>query len=226
MSVLEFQHLYHFMRYKKTVILTLKRQYFWRCPFFTARRFASAVYAMVLCLSVCPTVPSSVRHKLVFYQNDNAALDSPMSLVSDSVPQPFLALFPGPPGKPVPERTSGLYMVQGKINRGRHTDHPAGRHSIRTKQCLPPPSPIFTGRMPFLSPNQQCQSTEPTKPYSTSIDLVKIPIRSLPSAASNSRWVGKICKYFRDVQTYVYLLINSYRIFSVYCSLLMLLKPV
>jgi len=51
-------------------------------------------------------------------------------------------------------------MVQGKINRGRHTDHPAGRHSIRTNQCPPPPSPIFTGRIPFLSPNQQCQSTE------------------------------------------------------------------
>jgi len=32
-------------------------------------------------------------------------------------------------------------MVQGKINRGRHTDHPTGRHSIRTKQCPPPPSP-------------------------------------------------------------------------------------
>jgi len=26
------------------------------------------------------------------------------------------------------------FMVQGKINRGRHTDHPAGRHSIRTNQ--------------------------------------------------------------------------------------------
>jgi len=35
------------------------------------------------------------------------------------------------------------FMVQGKSNRGRHTDHPARRHSIRTNQCLPPPSPIF-----------------------------------------------------------------------------------
>jgi len=33
-------------------------------------------------------------------------------------------------------------MVQGKINRGRHTDHPAGRHSIQTSQCPPPPSPL------------------------------------------------------------------------------------
>ena len=28
-------------------------------------------------------------------------------------------------------------MVQGKINRGKHTDHPAGRHSIRTNLYLP-----------------------------------------------------------------------------------------
>jgi len=52
------------------------------------------------------------------------------------------------------------FMEQGKINKGRHTDHPAGRYFIRTKQCPSPPSPIFTGRMPFLPPNQQCQSTE------------------------------------------------------------------
>jgi len=34
-----------------------------------------------------------------------------------------------------------------------------------TKQCPPPPSPkFFTGRMPFLPPNQQHQSTKGTKP--------------------------------------------------------------
>ena len=47
----------------------------------------------------------------------------------------FTALFPGPPGW-AGARTELLdFMVQGKINRGRHTDHPAGRHSIRTNQC-------------------------------------------------------------------------------------------
>jgi len=52
----------------------------------------------------------------------------------------FTALFPGPPGW-AGARTELLdFMVQGKINRGRHTDHPAGRHSIRTNQCPPPPS--------------------------------------------------------------------------------------
>jgi len=48
----------------------------------------------------------------------------------------FPALFPGPPGWASARRE---LMVQGKINRGRHTDHLAGRHSIRTNQCPPPP---------------------------------------------------------------------------------------
>jgi len=52
-------------------------------------------------------------------------------------------------------------MVQGRINIGGHSDHPAGRHSIQANQCPPPQSShFFTGRMPFLPPNQQCQSIE------------------------------------------------------------------
>jgi len=58
-------------------------------------------------------------------------------------PQPFYGLFPGPPGWAGARRELLDFMVQWKINRGRHTDHPAGRHSIWTKHCLPPPSPIF-----------------------------------------------------------------------------------
>jgi len=71
----------------------------------------------------------------------------------------FTALFPGLPGWANARRLLLDFMVQGEINRGRHTDHPVGRHSIRTNQCPPPPSPhFFTGRMPFLPPNQQCQN--------------------------------------------------------------------
>jgi len=57
--------------------------------------------------------------------------------------QLFYGPFPGPPGWAGARRELLDFMVQGKINRGRHTDHPAGRHSIRTKQCPPPPSPHF-----------------------------------------------------------------------------------
>jgi len=52
----------------------------------------------------------------------------------------FTALFPGPPGWAGARRELLDFMVQGEINRGRHTNHPAGRHSIRTNQRPPPPS--------------------------------------------------------------------------------------
>ena len=55
----------------------------------------------------------------------------------------FMALFPGPPRWADARRELLDFMVRGKINRGRHNDHPAGRHSIRPNQCPPPPSHIF-----------------------------------------------------------------------------------
>jgi len=56
----------------------------------------------------------------------------------------FTALFLGLPGWASARRELLDFMVQGKISRGRHTDYPAGRHSIRTNQCPPPPSPHKT----------------------------------------------------------------------------------
>jgi len=53
----------------------------------------------------------------------------------------FTALFPGPPRWAGARREFLDFMVQGKINRGRHIDHLAGCHSIRAKQRQPPPSP-------------------------------------------------------------------------------------
>jgi len=44
----------------------------------------------------------------------------------------FTALFPGPSGWAGARRKLLDFMVQGKINRGRHTDHLAGRHSIQS----------------------------------------------------------------------------------------------
>jgi len=73
----------------------------------------------------------------------------------------FTALFPGSPGWAGARRELLDFMVQGKVNRGRHTDHPAGRHSIRTNQCLPPPSPCFL--------QAGCPSCRPTN----SIKLLK-----------------------------------------------------
>ena len=60
----------------------------------------------------------------------------------------FTALFPGPPAWAGARRELLDIMVQEKINTGRRTNHPAGRHSIRTNQCLPPP---------FYGPEKGCK---------------------------------------------------------------------
>ena len=67
----------------------------------------------------------------------------------------FTVLFLGPPRWAIARTELLDFMVQGMINRGRHTDHLAGRHSIRTNQCPTPPSPIF-----FLQAG--CPSCRPT----------------------------------------------------------------
>ena len=57
-----------------------------------------------------------------------------------------LRLFPWPPGWDGARRELLDFMVQGKINRGRHTNHPDGRHSIRptnSVNALKAPKIIF-----------------------------------------------------------------------------------
>jgi len=51
-------------------------------------------------------------------------------------------------------------MVQGKINKGRYINNPAGRNSIQTEQCHLHHPPIFYGPDALPAANQQCQSTE------------------------------------------------------------------
>jgi len=73
--------------------------------------------------------------------------------------QPFTALSPGPPGGAGARRERLDFMVQRKINTGRHTDHQAGRHSIRTNQCPPPPSPYFLqAGCPFCRPTNSVKA--------------------------------------------------------------------
>jgi len=55
----------------------------------------------------------------------------------------FTALFPGPPGWAGVRRQLLDFMVQGKINRGRHIDHPTGHHSIGLTSAHLHHPPIF-----------------------------------------------------------------------------------
>jgi len=65
-------------------------------------------------------------------------------LLDNKPSQPFYGPFSGPSGWAGARRELLDFMLQGKINRGRHIDHPAGCHFIQTNQCPPPPSPHLT----------------------------------------------------------------------------------
>jgi len=56
------------------------------------------------------------------------------------------------------------FMVQGKINRCRHTDHPTGCRSIRTNQRALPPSPIsLQARCPSWRPANSVRALKATE---------------------------------------------------------------
>jgi len=73
---------------------------------------------------------------------------------SPQPPQPFYGPFSGITRvSQCKKRTSRLYGAR-EDNTGRHTNHPAGRHSIRTYQCPPPPSPHIFYRPDALPATQ------------------------------------------------------------------------
>ena len=92
------------------------------------------------CLHPLSTTDSSHHHRASTARSSCRTVTYNMSATT---PQPSYGPFSGPPRWAGARRELLDFMVQGKINRGRHTDHPAGRHSVRTNQYPPPPSPHF-----------------------------------------------------------------------------------
>ena len=99
----------------------------------------------------------------------------------------FTALFPGPHGWAGARRELLDFMVQAKINRGRHTDHPAGRHSIRTNQCPPPPSPYFLqARWPSRRPTNSVKALKATSAFGLGrrrLTVLRAPTANPPNSA-------------------------------------------
>ena len=154
-----------------------------------------------MCIALCTIVAHNIAQNrpdsFPPYPPDNHHCSDDVYTISHHHNR-FTALFPGPPG------WAGLdFMVQGKINRGRHTDHPAGCHSIRTNQCLPPPSPIFfTGQMPFLPPNQQRQSTEGSYNH-TRIILGAHELISSPAQSQDHPQQCPLYHFLQNVQSVI-----------------------
>jgi len=74
-----------------------------------------------------------------------------------TVLQPF---FQDHPGEPVPEKNFWTLWCKGRLTEADTLTIRLGatRSGLTSAQLHYPP--FFTGRMPFLLPNQQCQSTE------------------------------------------------------------------
>jgi len=73
---------------------------------------------------------------------DPTGLNSVRVWTHTTTRQPFYGPFSGTTRVSRCQKRTLNFMVQRKINRGRHTDHPAGCHSIQTNQYPPSPSPI------------------------------------------------------------------------------------
>jgi len=81
--------------------------------------------------------------------------------IMHTTPQPFYGPFRDHPGEPVPEENFWTLWCKGRLT---EADTPTIRlgatPSGLTSAPLHDPPTFFTGWMPFLPPNQQCQSTE------------------------------------------------------------------
>ena len=114
-------------------------------------------------------LPSVYLHSHIFgihFFNVRNGLSVPMqSVLLLLLLQPFYGFIPGPPGSVDARRQLLDFMVQGKINRGRHTDHPAGCHSIRTNQCPPPPSHFLQAGCPSFRPTISVKALKATSAF-------------------------------------------------------------
>ena len=81
-------------------------------------------------------------------------------------PQPFYGPFSQTTrASRCQKTTSGLYGAKEDY-RGRHTDHPARCHSIRTNQCPPPPSlHILRAGCPSCHPTNSVKALKATSAF-------------------------------------------------------------
>jgi len=79
-------------------------------------------------------------------------------IITTTILWPF---FQDHPGEPVPEENIWTLWCKGRLTEADTSTIRTGTTPSRlTSAHLHHPAIFFTGQMPFLPPNQQCQSTE------------------------------------------------------------------
>jgi len=95
---------------------------------------------------ICPSarcLKNCWSNKFISHHSGNKDNCRDIFVVFSNTAPVLWPFFSGPPRWAGARRELPDFMVQGKINRGKHTDHLPSRHSIRTNQCPPPSSPHF-----------------------------------------------------------------------------------
>jgi len=92
----------------------------------------------------------------------------------------FTAIFQDHLGEPVPEENLWTLWCKGKLT---EADTP----TIRLTSAHLHHPPFFTGRMPFLPPNQQCQSTEGKRKRMFGDNQCKYYTGRIPSMLANEQ---------------------------------------
>jgi len=81
--------------------------------------------------------------------------------LTTTTPQPFSELFfQDHPGQPVPEDNFWTLWCKGRLTEADTLTIRLGATPFELTSAHLHPPYFFTGRVPFLPPNQQCQSTE------------------------------------------------------------------
>jgi len=95
------------------------------------------------------------RTRLHLSHTMNSEATAQSQTLRSSKPQPTILrpFFRDHPGEPVPEENFWTLMCKGRLTEAdAPTNHPAGRHSIRTNQCQPPPSIFLQAGCPSCHP--------------------------------------------------------------------------
>jgi len=127
--------------------------------------------AINMSLSVCPPTHISQKARIQTWLNFLCACYLGLWFIPPlnhhSTPQPFYGPFSGTTGVSRCQKRTLDFMVQGKINRGRHADHPDGRtpSGLVTSAHLHHPPYFLQARCPSCRPTNIVKAPKATSAF-------------------------------------------------------------
>ena len=109
----------------------------------------------------------------------------------------FTALLQDHPGEPVPKENFWTIWCKGRLTKADRPTNPAGRHSIRTNQFPPPPSPHFLqAECPSCHPTNSVKALKATSTFGLERRHQSSPQRCyLHHLRTSQSYIHKLSKY-------------------------------